>query len=52
MSTFRRVEKNSTPGLSVQCAECGRMLPYDTALVGPAPFKFYHAVCAAALEAR
>jgi hypothetical protein len=43
---FKRVPKNQTPGLSVQCAGCGKMMLYDQAFIADRPFAFYHETCA------
>lgn len=49
---FHRTEKSSTPGLSVPCAECGRMVAYDRAFVSrDLPFSFFHEQCVPSKEA-
>jgi len=43
---FHRVVKGNTPGLSVQCSGCGRMMRYDDAWVrDDRPFQYYHEPC-------
>ena len=52
MERFKRVERSTvTTGVTVPCAECGRMMAYDQAWIGAARFKFYHEACAQRIEA-
>ena len=52
MERFKRVERSTvTTGVTVPGAECGRMMAYDQAWIGAAPFKFYHEACAQRIEA-